>query len=263
MDKKLLKKIAKVLVVGSCFAAVIIIYPMAALILLIWFLLGLIDVVRNRPIDGVLLKRYFLGNGLLTFFLAPFNLLCDLICYKNHKVYNLDDYPEAWKEEIKQVMQIFDQNKTKIIADLDSRMLDKKRGMIFYKWYNRNYNNSITEFNQQFRYIKTIGVSVFSPNQSTSWHFGPLRLSLRILYNLLPIDSNKAYIKTMGKKYYWKDQPFFSFDDTLFHRSVNETEHLRYCAFIDIIRPSPVPSIVNSLAISLGFIMQKNPWCIL
>ncbi len=257
MNKKLLRKLAKIIIVASCFTAAIIVCPIISIILLIWFLLGLIDVLRNRPIDGLLLKRYFLGNGLLTFILSPLNLLCDLICYRNHKVYNLDDYPEAWKEEITKVIQIFDENKTKIIADLDSRMADKKRGMVFYKWYNQNYNMSILEFNQHFRYIKTIGVSVFSPKQSTSWHFGPLRLSLRILYNLLPVDSKEAYIKTMGKTYYWKDSPFFSFDDTLFHRSVNDTKHLRYCAFIDIIRPSPVPSIINILAISLGFIIQK------
>ena len=39
--------------------------------------------------------------------------------------------------------------------------------------------------------------------------------------------------------------PLFIFDDTLIHQSFNEEDDLRYCAFIDIIRPSYFDNIMK------------------
>src|SRR5262249_47723928 len=41
---------------------------------------GIYDVARNRNIDGGVLQRYFLGNGIATWLLSPFNILMDILC---------------------------------------------------------------------------------------------------------------------------------------------------------------------------------------
>lgn len=258
MNKKTIRKIFKISAIIFLFALAITLWTPSLYILLFFGLCGLWDVLRNRPINSFLLKRYFLGNGLLTFLLSPLNLIADFFCFKNHKVYRYEDYPAAWQTEIKEILALFDTHKKDIMADLNTQMDNKRRGMIFYKWFDDNMSEGIPAFHKDFKYIKTIGVSVFNPHQSTSWHFGPLRFSYRILYNLLPAKSEKAYITTMGKKYYWKDNAFFSFDDTLLHKSVNETDQLRYCAFIDVTRPSPMPAFLNRLIDIVGFFMKKS-----
>jgi beta-hydroxylase len=45
--------------------------------------------------------------------------------------------------------------------------------------------------------------------------------------------------------HYWSEDKLFIFDDTLLHQSFNETDKWRYCMFIDIVRPSHVPAIMN------------------
>jgi aspartyl/asparaginyl beta-hydroxylase (cupin superfamily) len=79
---------------------------------------------------------------------------------------------------------------------------------------------------------------VFNTRERTSWHFGPLRLTFRVLYNLDPGDSREVFIEVDDKVHYWIDDPLFIFDDTVFHRSINDVEHIRYCLFMDIIRPN-------------------------
>ncbi|TIU40933.1 MAG: aspartyl/asparaginyl beta-hydroxylase domain-containing protein, partial [Mesorhizobium sp.] len=49
----------------------------------IWVVCGLIDVMRNDQKNRNLFERYFLGNGLFTWLLSPFNLIVDLLCYRN------------------------------------------------------------------------------------------------------------------------------------------------------------------------------------
>jgi beta-hydroxylase len=158
-------------------------------------------------------------------------------------------------------------NKPEIITELGRRMVEKKRGMIFFKWYGKNISNSLTipEFHQQFKYIKTIGVSIFNKKQSTSIHYGPLRITLRVLYNLVPLENDGVYIKAANQKHLWHDNPLFIFDDTLVHQSVNESDCLRYCMFVDILRPSRHLSllgkfltVVKTLIISFNRIFYKN-----
>ncbi|HTX51703.1 MAG TPA: aspartyl/asparaginyl beta-hydroxylase domain-containing protein, partial [Caulobacteraceae bacterium] len=36
----------------------------------------------------------------------------------------------------------------------------------------------------------------------------------------------------------WQSDPLLIFDDTLFHRSVNNNDAIRYCLFLDVVRPS-------------------------
>jgi len=233
---------------------------------LFYIICGLVDFRRSHRYEGSNWRRYFFGNGVLTWALSPFNLLMDLLCLRNHGIYQLKDLPEECQQEVRQMMATAS-SKPEIITELSRRMEEKKRGMIFFKWYGKNITNSLTipEFHQPFKYIKTIGVSIFNKNQRTSTHYGPLRITLRVLYNLVPLQNDGVYIQAANQKHLWHENPLFIFDDTLVHQSVNGSEHLRYCMFVDILRPSrhlsllgKLLSVVKSLIVSFNRIFYKN-----
>ncbi|MCW3060903.1 MAG: hypothetical protein JWQ02_2724, partial [Capsulimonas sp.] len=54
---------------------------------------GAYDVLRNKPADKAVVKRYFTGNGILTWVLSPLNTLLDLLSlpYVNKGVWKLED----------------------------------------------------------------------------------------------------------------------------------------------------------------------------
>ncbi|MGB7779971.1 MAG: aspartyl/asparaginyl beta-hydroxylase domain-containing protein, partial [Pseudolabrys sp.] len=56
------------------------------------------------------------------------------------------------------------------------------------------------------------------------------------------------------KTHFWCDDKLFIFDDTLLHVSANETDQLRYCMFVDILRPSPFPFIMSAVVAVEGFL---------
>ncbi len=235
--------------------------------MLFFLICGLLDFRRSKRYQLVDVKRYFLGNGILTWVLSPFNLLMDLISQRNKRIYKFGNLSYSCQNEINKVIATA-KNKPEIITALGNLMEEKKRGMIFFKWYGKNITNkalNIPEFHEQFRYIKTIGVSVFNKNQSTSIHYGPLRVTLRVLFNLNASFNNNIYIEAANQRHYWHDNPLFIFDDTLVHQSVNRSDQLRYCMFIDILRPSDYIPLLNSilsclrvLIISFNRIFYKN-----
>jgi len=216
-------------------------------ITVLYLLFGLIDVMRNDRKDAALFNRYFLGNGLFTWLLSPLNLLLDLISYRNQGVWKLEQFPDDWRREVEEVLAVFDRRKSDIIGDIDAKFGSGRRGMYVYQWYGKQHIDNIPEFTHRYKYIRTIAVSVFSGRESTSFHFGPLRLTLRVLYNLMPVKTEQIFIECGDVKHYWHENPLFIFDDTLLHRSVNEHDGRRYCVFMDIIRPSPVPSVLSGL----------------
>jgi aspartyl/asparaginyl beta-hydroxylase (cupin superfamily) len=221
-----------------------------------YIVLGLVDLSRHKKISAELARKYFMGNGTLTWLLSPVNLLFDIMAPGNKLVYSLADFPDAHREEIQFMLSTFDQKKDQIIAGIHEKMDGKARGMLFYKWYGKNVDTSVPEFNRDFKFIKTIGVSVFNKRQSTSLHFGPLRLTLRILYNLTPRQSEKIFIEVNGKKHFWHENPLFVFDDTLQHRSINEEDWERYCVFADILRPSPFLRLETAIMTVMQFCLQ-------
>ncbi len=212
---------------------------------LIFVVCGVVDISRHRVVSAGLMQKYFIGNGLVTWLLSPVNVFFDLISERNKYIYTLDDFPPGHRSEIENVLKVFDADKDEIIADIREKMGDKKRGMLFYKWYDKSTNQSVPAFNEDMTYIKTIGVSVFNQKESTSLHFGPLRLTLRVLYNLTPLKSDNVFIEVDGQKHYWHDDPLFIFDDTLLHRSINEEDSERYCVFVDVLRPSAFTGLQN------------------
>lgn len=206
---------------------------------------GVLDLARHKRFDAALLTKYFSGNGVLTWVLSPINLLFDLISRRHHYRMRLDEFPHEERAEIDAMLKVFDDRRTEILDDLKQRMGDKRRGMVFYRWYDEQGDQSIPEFNRDFKYIKTIGVSIFNGQEKTSLHFGPLRLTIRLLYNLTARQSDEIFIEVNGEKHFWHDDPLFIFDDTIQHRSVNGEDGLRACVFVDVLRPSAFTSFQN------------------
>src|SRR5205823_1392430 len=142
-----------------------------------------------------------------------------------------------------------------------------KRTMLTFKWYSAPQATGLTipAFSCDYRYIKTIAVSVFNRREQTTWHFGPLRLTFRVLYNLEPVNSRDVFIEVDDRVHYWVDQPLLIFDDTRFHRSVNNVDGLRYCLFMDIVRPNYAQAAfdvaltgVAAIAASFKRVFYKN-----
>ncbi len=210
--------------------------------------LGLLDFVRNKARKLSALDRYFAGNGIFTWLLSPFNLLLDVLAlpYGNKGIYQLSDLPQSYQDEITAMIDAA--HRADLVGKLSSKLDDHKRGMIFFKWYGKNVPTSIDvpEFHRDYKYIHTIGVSIFTKKQSTGKHFGPLRITLRVLYNINQIDSEKVYIKVGTHINYWRENKLFIFDDTLQHQSCNQSDEIRYCMFVDILRPSLFPRLMSA-----------------
>jgi len=254
MTRKQKKALRRFVIAIPAFVLAFWLIPVLALI---WIAAGLIDIWRNKGKTSLMFNRYFLGNGIPTWLLSPFNLFIDLISYRNPGVWRLEDFPPEWRAEIETVLDTFRARKSEIIADIDSQFAEGRRGMYVYQWYGKRFVDNVPEFNRDFRYVKTIAVSVFSGKESTTWHYGPLRLTLRILLNLKPADSDRVFIECNGRKHLWRDDPLYIFDDTLFHRSVNEVDARRYNVFMDVIRPSPMPGVLASLLTGVSVLADK------
>ena len=54
-------------------------------------------------------------------------------------------------------------------------------------------------------------MSVFSGKEWTAWHYGPLRLTLRVLYNLTPVRHDGIFIECQNRKHFWHDNPLYRF----------------------------------------------------
>jgi aspartyl/asparaginyl beta-hydroxylase (cupin superfamily) len=227
------------------------------IIVAIWVVAGLIDFARNKAKTRLMLSRYFVGNGIPTWLLSPFNLLIDLFSHRNPGIYTLADFPPAYRDEIETVLGTFRARKDEIITEVDRQFSDGRRGMYVWRWYGKQHQTNVPEFNRDFRYVKTIAVSVFSGKESTTWHYGPLRLTLRVLLNLNPANSDRVFIECNGERHLWRDNPLYIFDDTLFHRSVNEVDARRYAVFMDVLRPSPVPGFLSVLLSGVSAIADQ------
>ena len=177
--------------------------------------------------------------------------------YWNKGIYQLSDLPEPHQEEIKSLIETA--HRSDLVEKLAAKLDVYKRGMIFFKWYGKNVPTSvdIPEFHREYKYIRTIGVSIFARKQSTTKHFGPLRITLRVLYNINQIDSDKVYIKVGTHTNYWRDNKLFIFDDTLQHQSCNQSDAVRYCMFVDILRPSLFPGLMSAILVCVRMLIAR------
>jgi hypothetical protein len=116
---------------------------------------------------------------------------------------------------------------------------------------------NVPAFHGPWKYVQTIGLSVFNKKITTSPHFGWLRASFRVLYNINDMKDKSAYIVVGDKTSYWRDDKLFIFDDTLLHLSANESDQLRYCMFVDILRPSPFPRVMSAVIAAEAYLTRK------
>ena len=240
-------------------------------VMIFYVVCGLVDLMRNTRKSSEMFRKYFIGSGSLTWFLSPLNILLDVIAlpYWNKGVYRLEDLPLGHREELERLFELLEREK--VVERIEERLEGTGREMIFFKWYGHNRETplDIPAFHENYKYIMTIGVSVFNEKASTSKHFGPFRPTLRVLYNLNPVESDRAYIDVGTTRNYWNQNRLFIFDDTLFHQSINETEEKRYCAFIDIVRPSPWPRFQRAIVMAFGSLLVRfngifyNAWSFL
>lgn len=253
---------------GARTAAVIVVAALFAPLMTVALVIcGIVDVLRHRRVTAELLEKYFTGNGIVTWLLSPVNLLADAFSHRNKGQFVLTDLPPTHRAEIEACVRAFRENGERIKAHLAATAGDRKRSMLAFKWYDvpQSPGLHIPEFARSYRFIKTIAVSVFAGRERTSRHFGPLRLTFRVLYNLEPVQDRAVSIEVDGRTHYWKDDPLFIFDDTFFHQSVNDVEAVRYCLFMDIVRPNHLPGVfdaavrvTSTLAGSFNRLFYKN-----
>jgi beta-hydroxylase len=220
---------------------------------------GVIDVLRHRRITVRLVEQYFTGNGILTWLLSPVNLLADLLSYRTPGICRLEDLPASHRSEIEATTRALTENAALVKAHVAKSLAANRRGMFTFQWYDQPQSPElrIPGFERKYRFIKTIALSVFNRRESTSWHFGPLRFTYRVLFNLDPIDSREVFIEVDNRTHYWIDDPLFIFDDTHFHRSVNGVDAVRYCLFMDIVRPNRCHALFDAAVHAVSVISSS------
>ncbi len=221
---------------------------------------GLYDVSRNSDFSLSLVSQYFFGNGLLTWLLSPLNILLDLVSlpFVNKGIYRLEDLPPAHQDEVRRLIE--SAHRQQLVEKLQTVAADQKRSMFFFKWYGNDVKTvvDVPAFHENYRFIKTIGVSVFNKKQSTSAHFGPVRAMLRVLYNINDMKEESAYIKVGATENYWNRDKLFIFDDTLLHQSFNNSDQARYCLFVDIVRPTGIPAVIGFTINAISRLMSAG-----
>jgi len=237
LDRPDVKRARRIILLTAFLLAAFYFVPMVAAIFVVC---GALDVSRHRKITYDLIEKYFMARGMITWLLSPLNLLADLLSFPNKGQYALADLPPGHRAEIEACVRAFVDNGDLIKAHVAKTMGPHGRCMLAFKWYETEQltDLKIPAFARDYRYIKTIAISVFNTRSSTSWHFGPLRFTFRVLYNLDPIDSPDVFIQVDDTTHYWRDNPLFIFDDTMFHRSINDADNVRYCLFMDFVRPN-------------------------
>jgi aspartyl/asparaginyl beta-hydroxylase (cupin superfamily) len=220
---------------------------------------GAYDLSRNTDLKLSTFRRYFIGNGFLVWMLSPINILLDLLSlpYVNKGVYRLEDLPPDYQDEVRRLIQVT--NEADLVRKVEERSKEHKRAMIFWRSYGVKTDAivDVPAFDGPWKYIKTIGLSVFNKKITTSPHFGWLRPTLRVLYNINDFKDKSAYIVVGDKTNYWRDDKLFIFDDTLLHLSANDSDQLRCCMFVDILRPSPFPRAMAAVVAFEGYLNKK------
>ena len=141
--------------------------------------------------------------------LSPINLLADLFSHRNKGQYKLEKMPAEHRREIETCVREFVANGDRIKAHIAKSLQQNKRSMLTFKWFNASQMTElrIPAFEQDYRFIKTIAVSAFHTRERTSWHYGPLEATFRVLYNLDPIDSKDVFIEVDDRAALLERQP--------------------------------------------------------
>ncbi|HEX7759778.1 MAG TPA: aspartyl/asparaginyl beta-hydroxylase domain-containing protein [Caulobacteraceae bacterium] len=246
-----LKRLRRLTLFGVIAGAAAWFAPIPTLIL---FICGSLDVGRHSRFRWPLVEEYFTSKGLVTWLLSPINLLADLASRGGTGLVRFEDMPEAHRQEIEACVAAFIDNGDAIRTHIQESLGATPRAMLTFQWFGRAAPTAIRipAFERRYRYVKTIAVSTFSPRARTSWHFGPHRLTFRVLRNLDPIASREAYVAVDDQVHRWADDPLMVFDDTMIHQSVNNLDAARYCLFMDVIRPNNAQPLFDAAVAVLG-----------
>lgn len=220
---------------------------------------GILDVSRHRNITLLLVEEYFTGKGLFTWALSPANLLADLLSRSPRRPERVDELPAACQREIAACVDVFLRNRETITAAIQPHLAAERRVMLAFRWFGTRLNTpmQLPAFEQDFRFVKTIAISTFNQRERTSWHFGPQRLTLRVLRNLEPVEDAGVFLAVDDQVHYWSQEPLLVFDDTLFHQSVNDSSAVRHCLFIDIVRPSRFGVAFDAAVAAMGLTVSS------
>jgi beta-hydroxylase len=228
-------------------------------IALLYLVCGAYDVSRNSGLSLLTVRRYFLGNGVALWLLSPVNVLLDILSlpYVNKGVYGLEDLPPGHQDEIKRLIKAT--NEAGLVQRVEQLSKEHKRALFLWRYYGTPAEAvvDVPAFGGPWKYVKTIGLSVFNKKISTSFHFGWMRASLRVLYNINDTSDASAYIIVGRTTHRWCDGKLFIFDDTLQHLSANEGDRPRYCMYVDILRPSPFPRVMAAVCSAESYLARK------
>lgn len=215
---------------------------------------GVLDIIRHRNFTPQLVEEYFTGKGLLTWALSPVNLLADLLSRPPRRPERLEDLSAACQQEIAACVDAFLEHRDEITAAIVPHLMQERRVMLAFRWFGTKLKTPmrLPAFEQDFRHVKTIAVSTFNQRERTSWHFGPQRLTLRVLRNLEPVEDTGVFLAVDDRVHYWSQEPLLVFDDTLFHQSVNDSSAVRHCLFIDIVRPNRFRLVFDAAVGAMG-----------
>src|SRR6056300_1603767 len=200
----------------------------------------------------VIISSYFLFINFNLLSIIPIWIICGLIDVSRHKTMN----PKLIKEYfLGKGFLTFILSPLNLLCDLLSY-----RNLHTFKIEDLpvSHQNEINEIVKLFDENKQKISKRFEEKTSTSRHFGPLRMTYRILYNFNKVKKEGSFIEADGRINKWKYDPLFIFDDTLIHQSFNEEDNLRYCAFIDIIRPSYFDHLMKLILSGIGFLLKNT-----
>jgi beta-hydroxylase len=230
---------------------------------------GALDVSRHHSLTPSLASEYFTGKGLLTWLLSPINLVADVLSRAPWRAERMADLTPECRQEIEDCVEAFLANKDQIIDAMRPHAEAHRRVMLAFKWFGAPLRTGlgIAAFERNHRFVKTIAVSAFRGGEQTSWHFGPQRLTIRVLRNLEPAASPDVFVAIDDRVHRWQSDPLLIFDDTLFHRSVNDNDAVRYCLFLDVVRPSHFAPALDAAIGTMGLmagpfrsLFYKNWW---
>ena len=218
---------------------------------------GALDVLRNRRRTFSTLDRYFAGNGLFTLLLSPFNLFMDLLSlpYWNKGIYQIGDLPRPHQDEINTVIEAA--LKQDLVGKLEAKMEGQKRGMIFFKWYGKNINNSldIPEFHQQFQVHPHHRRLHF---QQKTIDRQALRPAPRDLARALQHQRHEGQERLHQSR---QSHQLLAGQQALHLRRhaaapvVQQFRRRRYCMFLDILRPSLLPRVTSAILSGIRLLM--------
>ena len=227
-------------------------------IALFYAICGAYDVGRNRPLNAETLRRYFIGNGFGAWMVSPLNILLDLLSlpYINKGVYRLADLPPSYQDEVKRLVQAA--NDADLVGQLKELSKQHQRTMMFFRWYGVNLDTllNVPAFHQPWKYIQTIEVDL----QSESIDLEALRLAARVVAGALQSQRDEGRFRLHRRRRHHQPlarKPAVHFRRTLLHLSANETDQVRYCLFVDIVRPTPFPRVMTGVMTMVRTLTQN------